>query len=71
MVIYSDGGRLESGSGPRVGGGVAILQAGRVICQKRIPLSPSFETFDVEAAAVLTALETAIDLPSAQFANNL
>ncbi|KAI0994940.1 hypothetical protein K3495_g13241 [Podosphaera aphanis] len=65
MVIYLDGGRLESDLGPRVGGGVAILQAGRVICQKRKPLSPSFETFDVESAAILTDLETAIDLPSA------
>ncbi|KAI1005027.1 hypothetical protein K3495_g3185 [Podosphaera aphanis] len=71
MVIYLDGGHLESDSGPRVEGGSAILQAGRVIFQKRIALSPSFETFDAEAAAVLTALETAIDIPSVRFANNL
>ncbi|KAI1004251.1 hypothetical protein K3495_g3960 [Podosphaera aphanis] len=44
MGIYSDGGRLESDSGPRIASG---------------------------AAAVLTALETAIDLPSVRFANNL
>ncbi|KAI1001301.1 hypothetical protein K3495_g6895 [Podosphaera aphanis] len=71
MVVYSDGSRLESDSSPCVGGGVAILQVGRLICQKRIPVSPSFETFGAEAAAVLTALETAIDFPSARFTNNL
>ena len=71
MVIYSDGSRLDSVSGHRVGGGVAILQAGRLICQKRIPLSPSLEIFDAEAAAALTALEIAVDLPSARFASNL
>ncbi|KAI0997798.1 hypothetical protein K3495_g10391 [Podosphaera aphanis] len=71
MVIYSDGSRLDSVSGPRVGGGVAILQAGRLICQKRIPLSPSLEIFDAEAVAALTALEIAVDLPSARFASNL
>ncbi|CCU81551.1 endonuclease/reverse transcriptase [Blumeria hordei DH14] len=71
LVIYSDGSRLESASGPRVGGGFVIFQAGHMICQKRIPLSPSLEIFDAEAAAALSAVETAIDLTSTRFANNL
>ncbi|KAI0997128.1 hypothetical protein K3495_g11059 [Podosphaera aphanis] len=71
ILAYSDGGRAETESGRRVGGGVAIMQAGRVVLSKPLPLSPTLEVFDAEAFTALHTVELALSLPSARFANNL
>ena len=71
LVAYSDGGLRETDSGPRVGGGVVIYQAGHIVSRKYIPLSSSLTVFDAEVNAALQAVTMALQLSSARFANNL
>lgn len=71
LVVFSDASCLDDGNIIRNGGGAAIYQAGRLIRQKCIPLSPSMTVFDAEAFTALSALEEALSLPSARFANDL
>lgn len=70
-MVYSDGGRLELSSDPRVGGGLAISQPGRLFFQKCIPLNSSLRTFGAEAATALVALEIAFNLLTARFTNKI
>ncbi|KAI1007631.1 hypothetical protein K3495_g596 [Podosphaera aphanis] len=73
ILAYSDSDLAETESGPRVGGGVAMMQAGRVVLSKTLPLplSPTLEVFDAETFTVLHAVELALSLHTARFANNL
>lgn len=71
LVVYTDGGRHDSSSSPTAGGGLVVYQAGRLIARKCIPLSPSLSAFDAEVYAAVAGLETALELPSSRFSNNL
>ena len=46
------------------------MQADRVVLNKPLPPSPTLEILDGEALAALEAVELALCLPPARFANN-
>ena len=71
LIVYTDGSRMESELNPRVGCGIIIYQAGRVLLRKSIPLNPELTAFDAEVMAATSAIKLAIPLSTARFSNNL
>lgn len=71
LIVYSDASRSESVSGPRVGGGVVIYQAGKMLVRKCIPLSPTLSIFDAEVTTAVAAITEALEVSTTRFSSDL